>query len=121
MFKSTPDKPVLNELTPQEVKARLDAHDCVLIDVREPGEFEAERISEALLHPLSKFDAGAVPFGGARTVILHCGAGKRSEQAAALAHAAGITEVTHMKGGLSAWKSAGLPVISYNPATGESE
>lgn len=110
---------ILHELDPKQVSELLEKHECLLIDVREPGEYEAERISEALLYPLSQFDPSAVPFGGKRRIILQCGTGKRSALAAGIAHQAGMAEVTHLKGGLQAWKAAGLPVISYDPATGK--
>lgn len=111
---------LLHELSPQEVSTMMSRKACLLIDVREPGEYEAERIPNALLFPLSQFDAAALPFDGERRVILHCGAGKRSEMAAKLAHAAGVREVTHMRGGVMAWKAAGLPMIAFDPSTGAS-
>ncbi|PQA89528.1 rhodanese-like domain-containing protein [Hyphococcus luteus] len=118
--KANPAQAVLHELEPKEVLALLEKHECLLIDVREPGEFEAERIPDAMLYPLSEFDASAIPFDGKRRIILQCGTGKRSAKAAGLAHQAGISDVTHLKGGLQAWKAAGMPVIAYDPSTGQS-
>ena len=42
--------PKTKDLTPAQVKASLDAHEILLIDVREPAEFAAERIHGALVH-----------------------------------------------------------------------
>lgn len=109
----------LYELGPEEVSNLLGKHECLLIDVREPGEYEAERIPNALLYPLSEFDAMAIPFDGKRRIILQCGSGKRSAKAASLVHQAGVREVAHLKGGLQAWKAAGLPLIAFDPATGQ--
>jgi rhodanese-related sulfurtransferase len=44
---------------PTEVATLLRAGKVLLIDVREPAEFQTERIAGALLYPLSTFDASA--------------------------------------------------------------
>ena len=77
----------------------------------EPAEFQAERISGALLYPLSTFDAEALPEDGDRKVVFHCGSGKRSLTAAEHRIAAGPRHAAHMGGGIAAWKAAGLPVV----------
>ena len=109
---------VLHEFAPAEVKAKLDACEIVLIDVREPREFGTERIPGALNFPLSTFDAACLPAGG-KPVVLHCGVGKRSAMAAQKCFEGGAGEATHMAGGLAAWKEAGLPLIVTDPATGQ--
>src|SRR5271165_5752133 len=95
-----------------EVARLLDAGKLLLIDVREPAEYAAERIPGALLYPLSTFDASALPPDGARRVVFHCGSGKRSLSAAEKRLAAGERHAAHMGGGIAAWKAAGLPIIS---------
>lgn len=109
---------ILHELSPAEVKAKLEAGEAILIDVREPKEYGTERIPGALNFPLSTFDPKALPAGG-KQVILHCGIGKRSAMAAQKCFEAGMAEATHMAGGLKAWKEAGLPLIVTDPATGQ--
>jgi rhodanese-related sulfurtransferase len=94
------------ELDPAEVSARMARGDVVLVDVREPNETAAERIVGALLMPLSQFDPAALPQGN---VVLTCLGGKRSALALARCRAAGVPVTTHMRGGLTAWKAAGLP------------
>ena len=109
---------VLHELDAREVHALLKDRQAVLIDVREPGEYESERIPGALLFPLSGFDPGSLPVGGAKRVILQCGTGRRSAQAAQRMFESGVGETAHLAGGIAAWKQAGLPVSSFDPATG---
>lgn len=109
----------LTNLSPEDVQRRVSAHEALLIDVREPGEFEAERIPNALLFPLSTFEPAALPFDSAKQVIFQCGSGKRSADAAGRAMAAGVAHTAHLAGGLKAWKDAGLPVIVLDPATGK--
>lgn len=99
-------------LDPKEVARLLEAGKILLIDVREPAEYAAERIPGALLYPLSTFSTDHLPPDGARRVVFHCAGGKRSLAAAEQRLAAGHTHSAHMGGGIAAWKAAGLPVIS---------
>lgn len=109
----------LRELTPQELNAQLEAGTALLIDVREPNEYAAERIPGALLFPLSTFDASRLPPDGPRLVVFQCAGGKRSANAAGQRLAAGAANAAHLAGGIAAWKAAGLPVITLDPATGQ--
>lgn len=106
----------IQNLTAREVAARLKAGNVELVDVREPTEFAAERIHGALLFPLSTFDPHALPKNV--EIIFQCGTGKRSAMAVSRAQAAGLAHTAHLEGGLQAWKAAGLPTITLDPATG---
>jgi len=105
------------DATPEQVHAWLAAGEILLVDVREPNEYASERIHGALLYPLSTFDAGALPTDG-RRLVLHCGSGKRSLTAAHKLQTAGHGHLTHLAGGIQAWKAAGLPVIRIDPQSG---
>ncbi len=109
----------LHELDATEVHELLRSRRAVLIDVREPGEFEAERIPGALLFPLSGFDPQCLPLTGGKRLVFQCGTGRRSAQAARLVLASGLAEVTHLAGGIGAWKRAGFAVTRVDPATGQ--
>ncbi len=93
------------ELDPPEVSARMACGEIILVDVREPNETAAESIHGALLMPLSRFDPAALPKG---EVVLTCLSGKRSAMALERCRRAGVAVNTHMRGGLTAWKAAGL-------------
>ena len=108
----------LHELEAHQVHELLKSRQAVLIDVREPGEFEAERIPGALLFPLSGFDPHSLPLEGQKRIVFQRGTGRRSAQAARLVLASGLAEATHLAGGIAAWKRAGLAVTRYDPATG---
>jgi rhodanese-related sulfurtransferase len=99
----------IQDLTPEEVAARMKIGGVELIDVREPGEYDAERIQGAMLFPLSTFDPHALPKNV--DIIFQCGTGKRSAMAVAKAQAAGLTHTAHLAGGIQAWKAAGLPTL----------
>jgi rhodanese-related sulfurtransferase len=105
-------------LTPAEVKDLLDQRAIVLVDVREPAEYAAERIHGALNFPLTTFDPLALPAGGRRPVVFHCGSGKRSAMAIGRCREAGVNIGVHLAGGIGAWQEAGLPTIRFDPATG---
>ena len=109
----------IKALSPTEVKQAMEARKIVLIDVREPAEFAAERIHGAMLFPLSTFDAAALPSGRYRTVVFHCGSGKRSADAIERCRRAGLPHDSHMEGGMMAWKAAKLPTITLDVSTGQ--
>jgi rhodanese-related sulfurtransferase len=103
--------PRTKDLTPQQVKAALDAHQILLIDVREPEEFAAEKIAGAVNVPLSTFNPAA-PDAKGKTIVLQCAGGKRSAMAVDHCRKANQAIETHLAGGLAAWKAAGLPTVA---------
>jgi rhodanese-related sulfurtransferase len=107
----------VTDATPEQVRAWFEAGEILLVDVREVNEYAVERIHGALLYPLSTFDPKALPLEG-RKLVLQCGSGKRSLMAAHKLHAAGFGHLTHLAGGIQAWKAAGLPIIRVDPQTG---
>lgn len=109
----------MEDWTPQQVATALDAGEIILVDVREPHEYENERIAKALLLPLSTFDPAALPTGQGRQVVLHCAAGGRSGKALAACQTAGSDVAAHMAGGFGAWKEAGLAYLRIDPQTGK--
>jgi rhodanese-related sulfurtransferase len=99
----------IQDLNAREVADRMQ-QGAVVIDVREPNEFEAEHIAGAKLFPLSAFDPNQLPKDV--PLIFNCGIGKRSAMALARAQQAGYAHDAHLAGGLAAWKAAGLPTVS---------
>ena len=81
----------------------------VVIDVREPDEFAAGRVPQAVNIPLQQLPArlGEIPASG--TVAVICQSGRRSAQGTEVLNAAGIYAVT-VDGGTAAWAQAGLPL-----------
>jgi rhodanese-related sulfurtransferase len=94
---------------PHEVHKLLSAGEAVLVDVREPSEHAAEAIPGAILQPLSTFDPANLPDSQGKIRILHCKKGMRSTQALARCTEAGITEISHLEGGIDGWRVAGFP------------
>jgi len=95
------------EVSPEDVLDWLEQGQVLLVDVREPREYEAEHIAGAMLLPMSGLDPEYFPVLPGRRVVLHCAIGKRSQAVARMLQIAGH-DVAHMTGGLDAWKDAGL-------------
>ena len=106
----------LKTVDPQTLKQMLDVKLAVLVDVREPGEYAGERIAGSTLEPLSRFNPENLPDTNGKQLVLHCQTGNRSAKAAEKLFASGFDQVTHLAGGLNAWKDAGLPTLSNKNA-----
>jgi len=79
-----------------------------VVDVREPHEFAAGHIPNALNMPTSSFDAAALPQG--KPVVLICQAGGRSRNALMKARATGRDDVRHFASGMNGWRSHNGPI-----------
>ena len=102
----------LIELDPASVNTLLQSGEAVLVDVREDEEFAEEHIAGSQLYPMSDFEVDKWPSSPGKKVIISCLGGVRSAAIGNKLISAGHGWVTHMKGGLNAWKDAGLPTIT---------
>jgi adenylyltransferase/sulfurtransferase len=92
------------EITPADVKARLDrGENLVLVDVREPWEYELCRIEGAKLVPLGALAASLQTLPDVDEVICYCHHGMRSLDAAAWLRFQGIEKAKSMIGGIERW------------------
>lgn len=98
---------MIAELDRDDIKTGLASGTILVVDVREPHEFEAGHIPGSVSMPLSRFDPLALPSQPGRRVVLSCAAGMRSMQAAMLAHAEGVVVEAHYRGGFKDWIMAG--------------
>jgi rhodanese-related sulfurtransferase len=102
------------DIGPEDVKARHEAGEIQLIDVREPYEHEAGRIAGARHIELERVASQAPTIAKDRPVVFYCRLGARSGMAANAYRRAGW-DAYSMDGGLEAWDRAGLPL---EPADG---
>jgi len=89
-----------------ELKAKMDAgEDFLLVDVREPAEYEIVSIPGAVLIPKGEIlDGSALArLPQDRQIVLHCKSGVRSAEALAALKAAGLGNSVHVQGGVLAW------------------
>ena len=82
-----------------------------LIDVRTRQEFESGHIAGALNWDIENgdFKRNLPSLDKNRQVLVYCTVGGRSATAASLLQEAGFAQVLDLKGGIKAWKAAGLP------------
>ncbi|KHG39891.1 MULTISPECIES: molybdopterin-synthase adenylyltransferase MoeB [Aphanizomenon] len=99
----------VQEMTVKELKALLDsgAKDFVLLDVRNPHEYQIAKIPGSVLVPLPDIENGdgvakVKELLNGHRLIAHCKLGGRSAKALAILKEAGITG-TNVKGGINAW------------------
>jgi adenylyltransferase/sulfurtransferase len=91
------------EVTPRELKARLDrGDDLYILDVREPHEYQICNIGGHLI-PLGDLSRRVNELDSAREIVAHCRSGKRSAEAAEFLRKAGFKKIWNLKGGILAW------------------
>jgi molybdopterin/thiamine biosynthesis adenylyltransferase/rhodanese-related sulfurtransferase len=111
----------IEEIEPFEAAEEIDGGDVVLIDTREPHEYQEAHLEDGKLVPpglLGDEIAAAAPDKSART-ILYCRSGNRSYIAAGQMQALGYENVASMAGGILAWQEQGLPVAAAEGMTAE--
>jgi adenylyltransferase/sulfurtransferase len=79
--------------------------DFTLVDVREPSEYEINRIPGSVLIPKGEFVSGDAlgKLPRDKPVVLHCKSGARSAEALAIVNRAGFADAVHVDGGVVAW------------------
>ncbi len=93
-------------ITAAELKAMLDrGDDIVLVDVREPNEYEIVSIPGAVLIPKDQFLNGSAleRMPNDRRIVLHCKSGARSAECLAVVKNAGFSDAVHVGGGIISW------------------
>jgi sulfur-carrier protein adenylyltransferase/sulfurtransferase len=114
-------KAPVEEIEPFEAAQEIEGGDVVLVDTREPHEYQEAHLENGKLVPpgvLGDEIASAAPDKSART-ILYCRSGNRSYKAAEQLQALGYTDVASMAGGILAWQEQGLPVLATEEMTPE--
>ncbi|XVV04786.1 adenylyltransferase/sulfurtransferase MoeZ [Actinosynnema sp. CA-248983] len=95
-----------NTITPLELKQKQDSgENFVLIDVREPHEYEIVKIPGSVLIPKDRILSGEAfaELPQDKQIVLHCKSGGRSAEALAVLHQAGFKDAVHVGGGVLAW------------------
>ncbi len=104
----------LQQLLPSELKSHLeidgDEGKLLVVDVREPREFESGHIPRASLLPLRLVSRRGQELPKDQKVVLVCRSGRRSRLAAYILQDMGYTQIYNLMGGMLAWDAAGYPV-----------
>ena len=103
----------MREMTPRELKAKIESgDDFLLIDVREPHEFELCKIPGARLIPLNSIPHHMSELDPDGEIVLQCRSGRRSADALQFLQANGFTNLWNLKGGILAWADDVDPTIT---------
>ena len=92
------------EITPAEVKKMLDARDAfLLVDCRDPWEFQSCRIEGAQLIPMGTIPAHLQELDAAEKLVVFCHHGCRSLDVVAWLLRQGVEGARSMAGGIERW------------------
>src|SRR6202167_4572729 len=100
---ASPAQAVVPEISPRELKTRLDrGDDLFILDVREPHEFQICNLGGHLI-PLGELSRRVNELDSSREIVAHCRSGKRSAEAVEFLRSAGFRKVLNLKGGILGW------------------
>ncbi|WP_420176179.1 rhodanese-like domain-containing protein [Luteococcus sp. OSA5] len=111
----------ITTLDAEQVHAILDDPQVLLVDIRDVRELEREGQLPGAVHaPRGMLEFWVDPespyykpkLDDGRQLVLYCGSGWRSALSAAALREMGRDDVSHLGGGFSGWKKAGLPVVA---------
>jgi adenylyltransferase/sulfurtransferase len=99
------------EITPRELKSRLDrGDDLFILDVREPQEYQICNLNGRLI-PLGELSRRVHELDSSREIVVHCRSGKRSADAVAFLQKTGFRNIWNLKGGILAWSDDVDPAV----------
>ena len=101
-------------ITPRELKSRLEAGEGpVLLDVREPWEFELARIEGSTLIPMSRLEERFIELDPDSETVVICHHGNRSAYVTQALQRTGFRKVLNLEGGLDAYAFVDKSVSRY--------
>ncbi len=103
----------VSEVEPAAAREQVDAGHALVLDVREPDEYEQGHLPGAVWIPrgLLELRIEGVAHDRARPVLVYCAGGTRSVLAAHTLSLLGYQHVSSLAGGFSAWKAGGHPWV----------
>ena len=108
----------IHRLSPADAEKLLAEGDVLLLDVRTPKEFQDSHIPSATSFPMTELPHRLhdLPKDKTQPVLVYCGTGVRSAQAARVLYREGYRDVYDLTGGLRAWIAAQKPIQVATPA-----
>ena len=104
--------PPLPEISPQELKQKLDENESVLLlDVREPSEYDIVHLEDAQLIPLNTLPHHVDSLPSDQEIIVYCHHGTRSLYAVAYLQQNGFSEAKNLIGGIDQWAAEIDPTL----------
>jgi phage shock protein E len=109
-----PELAGVRTVSPREAAAILEQRrDILILDVRTSNELKEGSIARSMLTPFWSLVGGTMKIPQDRPIMLVCAVGGRSYAAGQLLARNGFQEIYNLRGGVVAWKHAGLPVKYY--------
>ncbi|GIX00814.1 MAG: sulfurtransferase [Pirellulaceae bacterium] len=101
------------EIEAPEVARLMQQRQVVLVDCREPEEYELAHIAGAVLIPMSQWEqqAGRLDAMRGQHVVVHCHHGVRSRRVVHWLRSAGFAMAQSMAGGIEAWSQLVDPTV----------
>ncbi len=101
------------DVTPSEATQLLNHSNAILVDLREPKEYEDGHIVNAIHIPMNKLDdqLKKLEKHKKKPVIAYCRTGNRSGTACSRLQKHGFEAVYHLRGGITAWQRDKLPLV----------
>ncbi|MFZ1686252.1 MAG: rhodanese-like domain-containing protein [Flavobacteriales bacterium] len=99
--------------TPQQFAAATNKADYLLLDVRTPEEWKTGHLKDAVHIDwyADDFTERVTKLDKLKPVLVYCASGGRSAEAQDAMRDLGFKQVVNLKGGITAWRNAGLPVV----------
>ena len=97
----------VKSMSAQEVKSYIESQprdSYTIVDVRQPSEYEAGHIPDAVLIPVSRLDSRVGELDKEKTAVVYCAVGGRSRVAAQMLAGKGFEKVINVAGGYKAWQ-----------------
>ena len=99
-------------LSAQQAQALLEADQEVqLVDVRTIGEWNTGHLEKARHIPIDQFERRLVELDKGKPVLTYCASGGRSSVSLMILEEHGFKQASHIDGGISAWRRAGLKTV----------
>ncbi len=100
-------------LTPTELTIKVNREDAVLLDIRSADDFKKGHITSARNIPLAQLSKELPKLENEKNkpIIVVCQAGMSAQGAAKQLMTAGFSQVAVLRGGMSKWLEASLPVV----------
>jgi rhodanese-related sulfurtransferase len=84
-----------------------------VLDVRKPTEHDAERVEDAVNHPLDFIRSNVHELDKGKEYFVHCKGGYRSMIASSILKSNGIHNIVEIEGGMDAIVNSGVPITAY--------
>jgi rhodanese-related sulfurtransferase len=103
----------VRELDPLAASRAIADRGALVVDVRPKDAYDREHVANAISVPIGDLERRLGELAPAldRPIVVYCGDGRTGEQATRTMAGRGYTDAANVKGGIAAWKGAGLPVV----------